>query len=347
MRSLGFLAVLAALACGYGSPGFAAPDVITPPDWLRKPTPEQLLAVWPTRDLGQVRTGKGVISCSVSIQGALFDCRVVSEEPVGSGFGAAALAVAPQLLLKPGLRNGKPEVTSDVHIPVNFGGRPTSYLGNDAKTLTRPVLTNVVWTEAPTYAQVVAAFPVKARIAKTGGNVVLDCSFKSDGRLTGCEVLGETPKGLDLGRAAKTLMPLFMGPTLRSDGASTLRAGVQIPITFPIEMTSATQPVTGKPRWTAAPSAEALLAAIPATAATAGVRTARVVMSCTIAQGGGLEGCKVSSEDPVGLGFGAATLGLAKDIRVSIWTAEGLPTIGGSINVPIRYDIPQASPPKP
>nr|QQZ49634.1 hypothetical protein JKL49_22495 [Phenylobacterium glaciei] len=249
-------------------------------------------------------------------------------------------------MLKPGLRNGKPEVTSDVHIPVNFGGRPTSYLGNDAKTLTRPVLTNVIWTEAPTYAQVVAAFPAKARIAKTGGNVVLDCSFKSDGRLTGCELLGETPKGLDLGRAAKTLMPLFMGPTLRSDGPAPFARGADSNH-LPHRDDLCDPSRDGQARWTAAPSAEALLAAIPATAATAGVRTARVVMSCTIAQGGGLEGCKVSSEDPVGLGFGAATLGLVKDIRVSIWTAEGLPTIGGSINVPIRYDIPQASPPKP
>ncbi len=337
---------MALAAASLGSVALAASDIVTPPDWLRRPSQDDVLAVWPSKDFGQRRGGTGVIACSVSAQGALFACRVISEKPEGSGFGNAAMALAPQFLMTPALRNGKPEPWNELRIPVNFKSSPNQSGELTPPNLIRPSLTNVVWTQAPTAAQVATAFPAKARAAKTGGNAVLDCNLDEAGRLTKCVTLGETPKRLDIARAAKTLTLFFVGPTLRSDGASTKGAGVQIPFTFPIEMTSATEPVVGKPRWTAAPTAEALAAAIPATAAASGIRTARVVLSCRIAQGGSLEACGIASEEATAQGFGAAALGLAKDIRVSIWTAEGLPTIGGAIQVPIRFDVP-AAPAKP
>lgn len=292
------------------------------------------------------KKGKAIISCEVSVQGTLLDCLVISETPEGSGFGGAALALSPQLLMKPATRNGTPIPGGQVRIPVNFDW-PAGY--RSPGMLTKPVATNVVWEAAPTYAQVVAAYPAKARAAGVGGNATLGCTFKTEGRLTSCSVLGQTPAGMGFGEAARSLAQFFIGPALRTDGESSKGVAVQIPVTFALEMLTSSKPVTGKPKWTATPSADDLVGAIPAAAVAAGVKTARVVIACAIAQGGGIEACAITKEDPPGLGFGEATLRLAKSIRVSTWTVEGLPTVGGSVTVPIRYDVPQpeAAPTKP
>lgn len=326
---------------GTASVSRAAPDVLVGPDWLRKPTPDQLLAVWPIGAAKQGKKGRGVIDCSVSLQGALFDCNVVSEEPAGSGFGGAALALTPQFLMKPATLNGVPIVAPHHRIGVTF----LWPAGSTGALSTSRVISNVVWREAPTYAEVVAAYPAKARSQGVGGNATLDCILKADGRLRGCSVLGETPNGMGFGAAATSLSDLFVGPLSLGDGTSIKGASVQIPVTFPLAMTTSTKPMTGKPRWTAGPAAEDLAGAIPAAAVTAGVKTARVKMSCTVIRGGAVADCAVVSEEPSGLGFGAATLGLAKGIRVSIWTSEGLPTVGGGVTVPIRYEIPPPAAP--
>jgi hypothetical protein len=64
-------------------------------------------------------------------------------------------------------------------------------------------------------------------------------------------------------------------------------------------------------------------------------------MNCTIGSGGVLQACNPESEEPAGYGFGAAAAGLAGKLRVKPWTAEGLPTVGGLVRVPLRYDLQQ------
>lgn len=330
---------------GLATPAAAAADVIVQPDWLRKPTQEQLMAVWPKGALQVGKKGRGVIDCSVSLQGMLFDCKVAEEDPVGSGFGGAAIALTPQFVMKPATRNGVPFVATHVRIPITFVW--PAEMRRQGHIFTNEVIANVNWRAAPSFAQVVAAYPAKARAAGAGGSATLDCRFKDDGLLSDCSVLGQTPTGMGFGEAAKSLSSLFVGPTALKDGSLTKGASVQIPVTFAPEMLTSNKPVTGKPKWTAVPSAEDLVGAIPPAAIAAGAKTARVMISCVIAQGGGITDCAVVSEDPPNLGFGAATLGLAKGVRVSIWTAEGLPTIGGGVSVPIRYDIPPPAPAAP
>ncbi len=78
------------------------------PDWLKRPDAADVLAVWPSAAWIKGLGGRAVISCRVTLQGALADCSVNREEPVGAGFGAAAIALSPQFLMKPGIRDGKP-----------------------------------------------------------------------------------------------------------------------------------------------------------------------------------------------------------------------------------------------
>ncbi len=48
----------------------------TDPSWRRRPTPRDLLAVWPRAAMEKGVGGKATISCKVSLQGALYDCIV-------------------------------------------------------------------------------------------------------------------------------------------------------------------------------------------------------------------------------------------------------------------------------
>lgn len=70
----------------------ARPTTITNPSWARRPMPE-----FPERALIRgVQAGSATVSCQLEPSGSLTDCTVVSEDPVGVGFGAAALRAARQ-----------------------------------------------------------------------------------------------------------------------------------------------------------------------------------------------------------------------------------------------------------
>ncbi|MEZ5996698.1 MAG: energy transducer TonB [Hyphomonadaceae bacterium] len=62
----------------------------------------------------------------------------------------------------------------------------------------------------------------------------------------------------------------------------------------------------------------------------------RVVLDCTVAADGRIA-CAVASEEPVGWGFGEASLRAARQFRVAPATADGRPTSGGRISVPMMW----------
>ena len=345
MRNLGLVAALAvALTAG------TAVAAETEADWLKKPTPEQLFAVWPTEAFKRGVGGRARISCAVSVRGGLYGCKVLSETPAGMGFGAAAIALTPQFLMKPATRDGKP-VEGEVDIPVNFTqpdtGTGTHIPGRDAPGLapmTRTVVSNIVWNQAPSYDDVAAAYPEKARASGASGRVILKCTMMSEGRLGGCSAISEEPKGLGFAAAARSLIPKFAAPTQFSDGRPIKGSMTQVPFVFAPDMLDPAKRLASKVQWAVLPSGDALSAGYPRKAIEAGVSTARVVMLCTAGEGGRLEDCSVTSEEPAGLGFAEAGMALSKSFRIRPWTEEGVPTIGGKIRVPVRYNMPDAAP---
>lgn len=322
-----------------------------PPSWLKRPSAQDLMGVWPTAAMKSGRGGKALISCTVTVQGALRDCKVVEETPAGSGFGGAAVTLSAQLLMKPGLRNGQP-VEGNVRIPIVWPDMPVrtgSHMkrGEQADDF-RPdrVVSGVRWVQAPAFSDVLAAYPEKARAEKASGRATLDCVFTKVGTLSRCDILQETPGAYAFGAAARrSLVPKFVGPTTDGKGGSLAGAHVQLPFVFAAEALSAPVPIIGRPQWAALPNGGDLMAVYPREAAAAGVLKARVVLSCKVVAEGALSDCAVESEDPAGHGIGKATLTLAPSFRLSVWTPEGLPSIGGTVRVPIRYDITDKDPP--
>ncbi|QTC92668.1 M56 family metallopeptidase [Brevundimonas goettingensis] len=74
----------------------AAP--LTNPSWAQSPRP-----TWPQAAGADVTSGSAVVSCTAQADGHLTDCSVLSEEPVGAGFGPVAVEAAEQARLSPSM----------------------------------------------------------------------------------------------------------------------------------------------------------------------------------------------------------------------------------------------------
>src|SRR5687768_6650024 len=205
-------------------------------DWLKKPTERDLYGVWPSKALDRGLGGKATIECVVTLQGTLRACKVLSEEPAGAGFGAAALALSPQFLMRPEMKSGQ-AVESTVRIPINFH-KPDRELGSWLTPVTESALpgdkvySNLLYREAPTVADVAAAYPPKARAQKKGGAVTLDCKIGEGGRLGGCAEVREEPRGFGFTGAARTLARKFVAPTDDGRGNSLVGARALLLVAF-------------------------------------------------------------------------------------------------------------------
>lgn len=340
--------ILCALLLAAG--GAQARQTVTPdseldtlPDWVRLPTPEDLFAVAPAQAMRRGIGGRATLVCRVSRQGALFDCVVESETPEGMGFGAAALALTPQLLMKPGTKNGEP-VVSEVQIPIDFSGlREIGRSLSRIRPSGRFFIGHPTWTKAPTYSEAILVYPEKAAAEKVGGSATVKCSVDETGGLKACQTINEQPRGFGFARAARSLSDSFeVAPFSPGSELKLQEADTQYMVTFDPQMLDGNARVTGRPTWTALPSGASMAGAFPAAARTAGIAGGRVTMDCLVVEGGRVEDCSVLSEDPAGYGFGAAALSLTPGFRMSVWTMEGLPTVGGRITIPLRYQNPTA-----
>jgi TonB family protein len=194
------------------------------------------------------------------------------------------------------------------------------------------------WTEAPSVADVAAAYPAKARAAGASGMVNLSCTLNHEGRPRNCSAIGEKPTGLGFGFAARQL-----AEKMRTDAPGMDGQEVGIPVTFdPKVMNGAATVKT--PAWAALPAAEDFQASFPKTAN--GVNDVRVTLVCTVAAGGALDGCVVDREEPAGQGYGTGALALAPKFRVGLWSADGEPAVGAKVRVPLHYQLAQVPPPK-
>jgi TonB family protein len=336
--ALGFGAALLGLAPKFRARNTDKPELVvmgdwyradTPGDWLKKPSPENLLAVFPRGAFREGISGSARISCLATVQGVLTDCVVLDESPAGKGFGDAAVALTPQFLMKPARYKGEP-VPSPVNIPINFKmeGRGEVFGSKSVAPAALP------WAEAPSYADVAAAYPKAAAAQKKGGHVALDCDMKKDGRLDCREITAE-PENLGFGAAAKKLSKQFrFTVSSKADEEATSRVSVQLPVTFDPEMLSGQPAAIGKPVWAKLPTADEQQAAF---AKLDLKQPARAAMNCVVQPGGVLGDCAVTSEEPANSGLGAALLALTPKFRVTTWSAEGLPVVGARITVPMRY----------
>ncbi len=312
------------------------------PRWIRTPTPRAVGLVYPSEALRTGRGGSAQINCTLTIDGALSNCAKVTENPAGMGFGDATLILAPDLNIHPATKNGQP-VATQVSITASYvapSGVVGTYLpGSDVSSLQK-VLTRPLFDAAPSYAQVVAAYPSRARSEKVSGRVSLNCTVGPDGYfLDPCLVTNEEPAGYGFGAAASALSRQFKVSTSLPGGGTAVGASYKLPVTFSARMLQAGGTVAGTPNLITVPSNQDLGAAFPKAARAAGVSQARSSLECTVAPGGYLTACSVVVESPPGYGVAMGAMQLASKYRVSQWSDDGLPVVGSRVRVPANYNL--------
>ncbi len=86
---------------------------------VRAPTAADIRNVYPPSAKQRGVEGRVELICILDAEGAFTNCRVVSEDPSGEGFGAAALRVVPAFRAAPAVP-GFPMAGQRVRMPINF-----------------------------------------------------------------------------------------------------------------------------------------------------------------------------------------------------------------------------------
>ncbi len=313
------------------------------PDWVRKPTGEDLAGVFPVEAVKAGKDGRAVINCRVTTDGFLDRCKVLAESPEGLGFGKAALALAPQFLMSPKIRAGQ-RVASDVTVPITWKGLTGEMFAPVGK---ERLILDPPWKTAPSLAQVEAAWP-KAAAGEDNGQAALRCRLKDTGALRDCEVISELPRGKGFGKAALELSKHFS--ISLAEGDDKVARLVQVDVPFRFRPPGATTRQL-RPRWIQIAQAETLAAAYPEAARKDGVEAGVGYVTCTVTTEGRLSDCQAAREEPAGMDFAAAAIKVAATMRMNPWTTEGDPVDGQRIRLPIRFEgggvTPPEAPPAP
>jgi TonB family protein len=199
----------------------AAPTAYKP-DWLRKPTGQDVAAFFPKEAGRRGVSGTATIACKVVADGRLGDCEVIKERPAGLGFGEAALGLSKTFRMTPPPPGQIGE--QSVSIPFTFQA-PRMATAQDGAPRYKPQ-----WLRRPTEDELNAYYPEKAQDREIGGSARLTCKVVEGGKLSGCMVTEETPVGLGFGEAALKLSKIFR-MTPPPPGAT---GEVTIPITFSV-----------------------------------------------------------------------------------------------------------------
>jgi hypothetical protein len=293
---------------------------ITRPRWYALPSAKDVAKVYPAAAAGRYPGGRAVIGCTVTVGGALENCRLVSEDPPGVGFGEAALAMSPLFRLYPKGSDGKSLAGGTVRVPIVFGAP-------DADIVLPPLppgglrFGQVLWLETPTRRRLGGVYPSQAARRNLAGRVVLHCKAGQTGQLVDCAVVEEDPVGQGFAAASLRVAGDFRMRMTAMDGrpiapGTTIQAPLRFRM-FPtqLEPVNATHPK---------------------------LSDGQVFLDCRVTPEGRLDNCVVDSETPLDAGLGDIALRLSARMKFAERPGNELDRIRLPIN--FRKAEPAAAP---
>lgn len=135
----------------------------------------------------------------------------------------------------------------------------------------------------------------------------------------------------DEGRAAQTF-------ELTAPGGQDVLADVLRACNRPLDVPPDLSAVIAQPDWAGRPSARRLGSLIPRRARAEGI-SGMAVVQCRVSVRGETEDCIILSEDPPEIGFGAATVDLARDFRMHPLRINGEAVDEGVVEIPVRWNL--------
>jgi TonB family protein len=122
-RKLGLALAGAIALAGAGAVWAAnptAPRVVGKPDWVARPTGEDLAKLYPKAAEKAKVSGWATITCRVNPDGTLRACKTIRQDPAKYGFGEAALKMSRSFKMTSTDGDGHPTAGAQVTIPIKF-----------------------------------------------------------------------------------------------------------------------------------------------------------------------------------------------------------------------------------
>jgi hypothetical protein len=94
--------------------------VVVDPKWEAMPNGDDFADRYPVAALGANISGAATLHCLVHINGDLYDCKAIREEPAGWGFGDASEALAANFKMRPKTVDGVPVDGAEVKFTINW-----------------------------------------------------------------------------------------------------------------------------------------------------------------------------------------------------------------------------------
>jgi TonB family protein len=259
------------------NPALLRNATISQPDWLRRPTNDELLQYFPAEANGA--QGHAVVQCVVTNRGLLEKCSLNGESPAGHGFGEAALAMTQLFTMRAMTVDGLPVGGAGVIIPIGFQGGGGSTFSNAGASYR--VMQTSLFTTAPTLADIAAVFP-RGEIGKgVAAHVVLRCGIRKDGALEACDAIANPSRDSRFVSAANSLAKDFHVVTEAYPGAL---SGYRVDIPFDFRDPSQPAPPLEiyDPFWLTTLNPAAVASIFPQAALKAGLLEGRAVVVCSV-----------------------------------------------------------------